>query len=124
MWAGIYGKNTFITFERSAEMINIKICAKNNVIWWNSKNKQPGSRATPLVPGAKDATDSTTGGKGVSRIMLDSVLPGSQKTRRAKEREGGEGGGTAKGNAIEGTQMASEFSDWNEGMKCPTEMNI
>ena len=97
-------------------------------ILWNSGNEQlaPGSRArrSPLVPGEKDATDSKTGGKGLFRIMLDSVLPGSQKTRRAEVREGGEGGGTAKGNAIEGTQFASEFADWNEGMKCPTEMNI
>ena len=102
--------------------------SRNNVIFWNAKNKQlaPGSwaRRSPLEPGAEDATDSKTGGKGMTRIMLDSVLPGIQKTRRAEEREGGEGGGAAKGNAIEGTQMASEFSDWNEGMKCPTEMNI
>ena len=53
----------------------------------------------------------------MTRIMLDSVLPESQKTRRAEVREGGEGGGTTKENAIEGTQFESEFSDWNEGMK-------
>ena len=95
--------------------------SRNNVIFWNAKNKQlaPGSwaRRSPLEPGAKDATDSKTGGEGMTRIMLDSVLPESQKTRRAEVREGGEGGGTTKENAIEGTQFESEFSDWNEGMK-------